>query len=85
MPKKYHFIGIGGIGMSGLAKLVLARDKDIEISGSDIASSQVTDTLCHAGVRIFIGHSAEHIQPDMTVIYSTDIKKIILNTLQQFI
>lgn len=73
MSKKYHFIGIGGVGMSGLAKLAL--DQAIEVSGSDVASSHVTENLSLVGSRIFIGHSATHIQSDMTVIYSTDIKK----------
>ena len=60
--KKCHFIGIGGIGMSGLARLML--NKKNEVSGSDIAASAVTDALAKAGARIFIGHSAQHILPD---------------------
>ncbi|MEI8125244.1 MAG: UDP-N-acetylmuramate--L-alanine ligase, partial [Parachlamydiaceae bacterium] len=71
--KKCHFIGIGGIGMSGLARLMLAQKT--EISGSDISASAITDSLAHAGVQIYIGHSANHIHPDTTVVYSTDIKK----------
>jgi UDP-N-acetylmuramate--alanine ligase len=71
--KKCHFIGIGGIGMSGLARLLL--QKDIKVSGSDIACSSVTESLSKAGADIFIGHSTKHIHTDMTVVYSTDIKK----------
>lgn len=70
---KCHFIGIGGSGMSGLARLVIGQK--IAVSGSDIASSVVTDSLSEDGAQIFIGHSAHNIHPDMTVIYTTDIKK----------
>lgn len=73
MSKKYHFIGIGGIGMSGLARLVLKQK--MAVSGSDIASSAVTDSLSKEGAAIFIGHASQHILPDMTVVYTTDIKK----------
>lgn len=73
MLKKCHFIGIGGIGMSGLARLVL--NKKIAVSGSDIASSHVTDSLSRDGAQVFLGHSANYIQPDTTVVYTTDIKK----------
>lgn len=59
--------------MSGLARLVL--NKNIEVSGSDIVSSQVTESLSQAGANIHIGHSAQHIHSDMTVVYTTDIKK----------
>jgi UDP-N-acetylmuramate--alanine ligase len=73
MLKKCHFIGIGGIGMSGLARLIL--NKKIEVSGSDIVSSTVTEALSRDGAKITIGHSASNIQPDTTVVYTTDIKK----------
>lgn len=72
MTQKCHFIGIGGIGMSGLARILLS--KKVPVSGSDMASSYVTDGLKKAGAEVFIGHSAKHITPSATVIYSTDIK-----------
>lgn len=72
MKEKYHFIGIGGIGMSGLARLVL--NKKIPVSGSDIASSAVIEALIKAGAEVHIRHSAAHVKPDMTVVYTTDIK-----------
>lgn len=72
MFKKCHFIGIGGIGMSGLARLVLKQD--IPVSGSDIAASAMTEVLGREGATIFIGHQPQHIQPGTTVIYNTDIK-----------
>lgn len=73
MQKKCHFIGIGGIGMSGLARLVLGEKS--QVSGSDIAMSPITEALGQAGAKIFIGHSAQNIMQDTTVIYSSDIKK----------
>jgi len=73
MKGKYHFIGIGGIGMSGLARLLL--HKDVQVSGSDICASTTTEELAKAGAKIYFGHSAENIEEKMMVIYSTDIKE----------
>jgi len=73
MSNKMHFIGIGGIGMSGLARLML--NKNCQISGSDIASNAIAEGLSKAGATVHIGHKAENITPDMTIVYSTDIKK----------
>lgn len=72
MSKKCHMIGIGGIGMSGLARFML--DRGHEVSGSDIAASYVTEGLEKDGAKVYIGHSEKFIAPDMTVIYNTDIK-----------
>lgn len=72
MQKKCHFIGIGGIGMSGLAKILLS--KHVEVSGSDLTSSAITEGLSCLGAKVHLGHSAEHVPSDATVIYSTDIK-----------
>lgn len=69
---KCHFIGIGGIGMSGLAKILL--NHNCKVSGSDVASGHVTDSLARLGAEIFIGHDFQHIKPNMTVIYGSDIK-----------
>ncbi|MBA3958422.1 MAG: UDP-N-acetylmuramate--L-alanine ligase [Parachlamydiaceae bacterium] len=73
MVQKCHFIGVGGIGMSGLARLMLG--KKAAVTGSDIASSYVTEGLVRDGAKVYIGHSADHITADMTVVYSTEIKK----------
>lgn len=73
MTTKCHFIGIGGIGMSGLARILLKQN--IQVSGSDISSNYVTEGLVKAGAKVFVGHSPDNISPEMTVIYSTDIKK----------
>jgi UDP-N-acetylmuramate--alanine ligase len=71
--EKCHFIGIGGIGMSGLARIMLGHN--IPITGSDIATSYVTEGLEKAGAKVFIGHSAEYIAPNTTVVYGSDIKE----------
>lgn len=71
--KQCHFIGIGGIGMSGLARILLR--KKVPVTGSDLASSYVTDGLKQAGAEVFIGHDAKYISSNSTVVYNTDIKK----------
>jgi len=72
--KIIHFIGIGGIGMSGIAKIML--DMGYQISGSDCKSSSLTDTLAVMGAKIFIGHREENIPEDtQLVVYSSAIKE----------
>lgn len=69
----YHFIGIGGIGMSGLARILLSQQA--RVSGSDIASNYVIDGLREAGATISIGHASDNVPPGACVVYSSDIKK----------
>ena len=52
--KKVHFVGIGGIGMSGIAEILL--NQGFEISGSDLAFSEVTNRLKKLGIKIYEGH-----------------------------
>ncbi len=67
--KKAHFIGIGGIGMSGIARLLLRTG--VEVLGSDLKESEITRTLKAEGARVFIGHRASNItDPDVVVISS---------------
>src|SRR5262245_53367114 len=73
MASKCHFIGIGGIGMSGLARILLR--KNVTVSGSDLSATYVTDGLVKEGAKVYLGHSSDYITPEMTVIYSSDIKK----------
>ena len=60
--KKYHFIGIGGVGMSALAKILI--ELGCEISGSDAKDSPTLDMLKSLGARIFVGHKAKNILDD---------------------
>jgi UDP-N-acetylmuramate--alanine ligase len=69
----YHFIGIGGIGMSALAQILLQRG--ISVSGSDTVSSSLIEELQKRGAKIFIGHNASHIHNPSAIIFSTAIKE----------
>ncbi|HVR44257.1 MAG TPA: UDP-N-acetylmuramate--L-alanine ligase [Thermoanaerobaculia bacterium] len=67
--KNIHFVGIGGIGMSGLAEILTSLA--VRISGCDAASSPTTDRLLRAGIPISIGHDPAHAeQADLLVISS---------------
>lgn len=67
--RRVHFVAIGGQGMSGIATILLS--KGIEVSGSDLKSSDVTRRLRDMGARVFIGHSSAHItDPDLVVVSS---------------
>jgi len=72
---KIHFIGIGGIGMSALAKYYF--EKGHKISGSDLTRSEITDWFKVRGVELFIGeHKPENVADDISmVIYSPAIPK----------
>lgn len=70
---KYHFIAIGGIGMSGLAKYLL--ENGFEVSGSDINDSKYLDALRDLGAKIYIGHNADNVPDDCIVVASTAIKQ----------
>lgn len=66
--KKCHFIGVGGISMSALAKLMLLQGK--AVSGSDLVYSKEVETLLDWGVDIWIGHSPEKIKDADLVVYT---------------
>ncbi|WP_297810662.1 UDP-N-acetylmuramate--L-alanine ligase [uncultured Helicobacter sp.] len=70
--KKIHFIGIGGIGISALAKFLLAQGA--EVSGSDIAEGCVTKELKQMGIKVSIPHTKEAICGQDLVIHSAIIK-----------
>ena len=69
---KYHFIAIGGIGMSGLAKYLL--EDGHTVSGSDIADSKYIDKLREMGAEVNVGHSANNVPEGAIVIKSTAIR-----------
>ena len=70
---RYHFIAIGGIGMSGLAKYLL--EDGHTVSGSDIVDSKYVDKLRALGAEIFIGHDASNVPENAIVIKSTAIRE----------
>ena len=57
--RKIHFVGIGGAGMSGIARIMLSQG--CAISGSDVKSSSITQVLENLGAEIFIGHDAKNV------------------------
>jgi UDP-N-acetylmuramate--alanine ligase len=70
--KHVHFIGIGGIGISAIARLLIAEG--IGISGSDRSASDITNSLQKAGATIFIGHAAENLPANCdTVVYTVAV------------
>ncbi|PIS03369.1 MAG: UDP-N-acetylmuramate--L-alanine ligase [Chlamydiae bacterium CG10_big_fil_rev_8_21_14_0_10_42_34] len=69
----YHFIGLGGIGMSALARVLLQSGQKVQ--GSDAKESALLNALTLEGAKVQIGHSEEAIKDAVTVIYSTDIKE----------
>ncbi len=72
MNKKYYFIAIGGVGMSGLAKYLL--ENGCEVSGSDIVDSKYIDKLRKLGATVYIGQRAENVPADATIVASTAIR-----------
>jgi UDP-N-acetylmuramate--alanine ligase len=73
MYKEVHFIGIGGIGMSGIAQLYL--DAGIKVTGSDIRDSERLELLRLKGAKVYIGHKPYHIKNQDLVVYSSAIKE----------
>lgn len=69
--KHLHFIGIGGIGMSALAKISLQQG--CRVSGSDLRPSAVTQMLEKLGATVTFGHHAEVVKPGMEVVYTTGL------------
>ncbi len=67
-----HFTGIGGIGMSGIAEIMLRIGYVVQ--GSDVRASANTERLQALGARVFIGHEAAHIEGVSAVVYSTAVK-----------
>ncbi len=68
-----HFIGLGGIGMSALARILL--QKGISVQGSDLGPSALLDSLRVLGATVHIGHRADSLDGATLVVYSTDIKE----------
>jgi UDP-N-acetylmuramate--alanine ligase len=67
-----HFIGIGGIGMSGIAEIMIRIGYTVQ--GSDAKASANTDRLAALGAKIFIGHEASQVEGVSAIVYSTAVK-----------
>jgi len=70
--KHIHLVGIGGIGMSGIAELLL--NLDYVISGSDLRKTEVTEHLSDLGGKIFLGHRPQNIDGADVVVFSSAVK-----------
>jgi UDP-N-acetylmuramate--alanine ligase len=66
-----HFIGIGGIGMSGIAEILL--NQKMKVSGSDLRRSPVTDRLAQLGAIVYEGHEASHVEGATVVVTSSAV------------
>ncbi len=71
--RRIHFVGIGGVGMGGIAEVLL--NLGYEVSGSDVRQGAMTRRLSELGARIFIGHQAEAVNGSDAVVVSTAISK----------
>ncbi|MEE8335874.1 MAG: Mur ligase domain-containing protein, partial [Candidatus Neomarinimicrobiota bacterium] len=70
---KVHFVGIGGIGMSGIAELLL--NQGFEVSGSDISDSSIIRALKDKGAKIYNQHGSDQIENCEVLVYSSAVKE----------
>jgi UDP-N-acetylmuramate--alanine ligase len=70
--QRIHFVGIGGIGMSGIAEVLI--NLGYTVSGSDLGQSDITQRLTSLGAKIFIGHDAKNLREADVVVTSTAVK-----------
>lgn len=71
--KHVHFVGIGGIGMSGIAEVLL--NLGYHVSGSDLRSTPITESLEHQGAKVFYTHAAENIGQAHVVVTSSAVRR----------
>ncbi len=71
-PQPMHFVGIGGIGMSSLAEVLL--DLGYPVTGSDLKTSPITERLAARGAVIYIGHAAANLAGAKAVVYSSAVR-----------
>ena len=69
--RKVHFVGIGGIGMSGIAEILL--NQGFEVSGSDKSLTEITDRLTQLGAKVYEGHSPKNLDEVDVLVYSSAV------------
>lgn len=69
--KKYHLIGIGGVGVSAIAEIL--HNRGYSVSGSDLKHSTLTDNLEQKGIKIYYSHEASHVEDVDVVVYTTAV------------
>jgi UDP-N-acetylmuramate--alanine ligase len=72
--RRLHFVGAGGVGMSGIAE-ILILSTPLEISGCDLSRSENTDRLTKLGARIAYGHDAKHVEDADLVVISSAVNE----------
>lgn len=70
--KRVHFVGVGGIGMSGIAEVL--ANLSLEVTGSDVNISDNVHRIRNAGVEVFLGHESFHVHNSDAVVYSSAIR-----------
>ena len=71
--KKIHFIGIGGVGMVGIAEMLI--NQGFNVSGSDLVKNKNTSRLQNLGAKIFIGHNEKNVRDADVVVYSSAVSE----------
>ena len=72
LNQKFHFVGIGGIGMSGLAQIM--KNMGFKIQGSDQNKNKNTASCIKAGIKVYIGHSKKNVKRSTILVRSSAIK-----------
>ncbi|HWN92461.1 MAG TPA: Mur ligase domain-containing protein, partial [Verrucomicrobiae bacterium] len=76
MYKKYqqiHFVGIGGVGMSGIAEVLL--NLGYRVTGSDQKRGELVERLERLGAKVFLGHEPSHVEGAHVVVYSSAVAR----------
>ena len=69
--RSIHFVGVGGVGMSGIAEVLL--DSGFEVTGSDLRDNDYTRRLAEKGAKIHVGHEAEQVAEADVVVFSSAV------------
>ena len=69
--RSIHFVGVGGVGMSGIAEVLL--DSGFDVTGSDLRENDYTRRLADKGAKIRIGHDARHVADADVVVFSSAV------------
>ena len=72
-----HFIGIGGIGMSGLAQIM--SNMGFAIQGSDLSKNKNTERLIKSGIKVYFGHNEKNLKKATLIVILQQLKKITKN------
>ncbi|RLB50961.1 MAG: UDP-N-acetylmuramate--L-alanine ligase, partial [Deltaproteobacteria bacterium] len=69
--RSVHFVGVGGVGMSGIAEVLL--DSGFEVTGSDLHDNEYTRRLAEKGAKIYVGHEAAQVTHADVVVFSSAV------------